>query len=273
RQIEETLLAELKDRGLMPADSNFSTTGKALSIPPRELAGMAVRHLHPEVAVFEGGSPDWPFSKPYWLWRVPECEGFILRSHFGVPVLMDYSALQSHDVDCLDRDMFENTYLASNFSDCARVHVVQDSDDFMIVSVTPEATCQRTPPTYTLKWMSKLDPCFSVRVSMGVYARRDKDPLKRDIFQHAIRWHGKDLNAAWSRAELRNAKIVDKAIGDYFEIAAKAGRRTFPGRFTTNIRRIPAELVLLWFENARVRQLMRPIQMTARTLARLFRAS
>jgi len=273
RQIEEPLLGELKERGLMPTNSRLSQAGMALTISPRDLASLAVRHLHPEVAIFEGGSPDWPFSKPYWFWRVPECEGFILRSHFGVPVLMDYSIVQSHNVDCLDRDMFENTYLASNFSGCERVHVVQDSDEFMIVSVTPESTCQRSPPTHTLKWLSNLDPCFSVRVSMGVYARRDKDPLKRDIFRHPIRWHGKELNEAWRRAERRNSEIIDRAVGDYFETAVNVGRHNFPGRLTLDVHRLPAELVLLWFENARFRQMMRPIQLLARNLARLFRRS
>ena len=37
----------------------------------------------------------------------------------------------------LERDAIENAWLSDNFPDPARVHVVQDSDEMMLVSWTP----------------------------------------------------------------------------------------------------------------------------------------
>ena len=273
RQVEESVLAEMHERGMLRSDKPLALTGEALIIPPRELAGLAVRHLHPEVAVFEGSSPDWPFAKPYWFWRVPGGDGLILRSHYGVATLMDYSILETHNIACLDHDMFENIYLSSNFYRHGGIHVVQDSDEFVILSVTPASVCQKPVPGVTLKPLSKLDPCFSVRVSMGAFARRAKDPLKRDIFRYPVRWHSGNLDEVWMKAERVNSEMIQRAVGDYFDIADNVGRYKFPTYFTINIHRFPAELVLLWFENARFRQVMRPIQLLVTKLARMLRSS
>jgi hypothetical protein len=237
-----------------------------LAVPPRVLAGLAVRHLHPEVSIFEDGHPEMPFVPPYRFWRVPGHNGIILHSFYGVPLLMDYGAIETHDLSCLDEDAYENVYLRRNFYREGGLHVVRDSDEFAILSVTPEAVCQKPTSRLPLGSLARLDPCVSIRVSMGMYARHDRDALKRDTFRQPIRWHADDLDAAWHAQERMVEATVERAVGDYFKVADERGGSRFPARFTLDPRRVSAEMILWFWESALFRKLVRGLFAGVRSL-------
>jgi len=184
---------------------------------------------------------------------------------------MDFGSLDKHDTDCLDNDIFENVYVRRNFYRDGSMHVVQDSDEIAIVSLTPATVCQKVSSHPLFRMLAKFDPSGGVRASLGMYARRDLDPLKRDIFRHSIRWHAGELDQAWEQEEQRISALVDRIAGDYFSIADKKALHAFPSRLTMSPRRWPAEALLLWLENSALRALTRPIRLIKKGLRIVFR--
>jgi len=271
RQTMESVLAELADTGIVPPGSRPSVSGQPIVLAPRTLAGIAVRHLHPEVSIYEHGTAETPYVSPFRFWRIPGQDGIVLRSCFAVPLLMDFGSLDKHDTDCLDNDIFENVYVRRNFYRDGSMHVVQDSDEIAIVSLTPATVCQKVSSHPLFRMLAKFDPSGGVRASLGMYARRDLDPLKRDIFRHSIRWHAGELDQAWEQEEQRISALVDRIAGDYFSIADKKALHAFPSRLTMSPRRWPAEALLLWLENSALRALTRPIRLIKKGLRIVFR--
>lgn len=104
RQSEEATISELEDGGYLPRGSTPSQTGAAINIPPRILADLLVRHLHPEMARFEAGAAEQSLLAPFRYWRLPDHRGIILHTFYGSPVLMDYGAVTNHDVACLEQN-------------------------------------------------------------------------------------------------------------------------------------------------------------------------
>ena len=218
RQAEEGVRADLFRDGYLRSGERPSLSGRAIAIPPRRVGELLVRHLHPEVLAFEEGNPGRPFLPPFRFWRVPGGRGIILHTFFGLPVLMDYAAVESHDSACLDHGAFENVYLGRNFSHCDRVHIVEDSDEFGILSVTPSPSQAGRPaptPRRRLDWMIKLAQTCSLRESMAFYARRNRDVVKRNLFRVAVRWHTADLDAVWQLEERQVSIAIERALGDY----------------------------------------------------------
>ena len=130
RQSEGAALADLARLGYLSAHSHSSETGAPISIPQRVLAGLMVRHLHPEMAIFEEGAAGQPPLASFRYWRLPNQAGIILHTFHGAPMLMDYGTVDRHDVSCLEHHSFEDVYVARNFGGLGEFQVVQDSDEF-----------------------------------------------------------------------------------------------------------------------------------------------
>jgi hypothetical protein len=228
RQTEETVLAEMSERGLMPKSSRLSASGESLTIPPRVMADMAIRHLHADVAIFEEGNRAQPFLPPYRFWRVPGRSGLILHGFFAAPILMDYGIVDTHDVSCFSAGGFEHGYLQDNFYK-GRIHLVQDSDELAMLSLTPRSVVLAKPgarrrPLQRSRWAQQL----SMRVSLGIYARKPRDLLKRDLFRLPIRWHADDLDDVWHLQERSIAGRIEAAVGDYYALADGPNNKRFP---------------------------------------------
>ena len=83
------------------------------------MVDLAIRHLHPEVVIYDWDYIGAPTLSAHRFWRVPGRHGLILRTFYGVPVLMDYRSIEVHDTECLEHDIFENVYVRANFSNAA----------------------------------------------------------------------------------------------------------------------------------------------------------
>jgi hypothetical protein len=238
RQTEEAVLAELASAGY---------GGQSLALSPRLTGALAVRHLHPEMTIYEADHGHRPFFAPFWYWRVQDHEGIILHSLFASPVLMDYSAIDKHDTSCLDDDVFENVYLGRNFSACGGLHIVQDSDEFAILSLTPAAIMQRpaAPAAGSRStWLGDFIRRCSIRGSLAFFARRNRDAVKRDLFRTPVRWHAADLDDDWRREEESVSRLLDNAVGDYY--ATNSQNLRFPPPVSLNPRYLPRDLIILY---------------------------
>jgi len=233
RQTEETALEEFSRLGYLPFDAQFSKTGQALTLSPRQVADLSVRHLHPEALVYEASHPEQPASAGYQLWHVDGGRGLLLHSQYCVPLMMDYSVIQKHDTECLDEDIFEEVYIFRNFYGRGSTYIVQDSDEFSILSLTPRDVAVFTPPSdpRPVTWFSQL---CRIRQGMAARVRQPRNGLKRDMFRMPLRWHGQDLDKVWYRQERRAEAILRRAVGDYYAIADKYGQNAFPARFDFN---------------------------------------
>jgi hypothetical protein len=211
RQIEESAIAELERSDYL--GPNPSATATAINVPQRVLADILVRHLHPEMAIFEEGAPGQPPLAPFRYWRIPNQNGIFLHTFHGVPVLMDYGSIDDHDVACLEQDVFENIYVARNFASVGKSHVVQDSDEFCILSLTPAAVGQMsvTNPVNAIVGKSEgLSRIFPIALSISYHSAGM--PLKRDLFRQSVRWHAGDMDAAALEEESGIAGLIERAM-------------------------------------------------------------
>ena len=126
RHVQEAVMEELALRGLLPPDANPSLTCSPLVIPPQILADISIRHLHPEVLVYDFEDRRIPIVPPHVYARMRDDRGIALHTFHGQQILMDFAALRTHNTDCLARGLFEDVYLDENFADCRKIHIVRD---------------------------------------------------------------------------------------------------------------------------------------------------
>jgi hypothetical protein len=220
RQSEEGVLADIKAWGLLQPGPPPSSTAHELILSPRVAADLAVRHLHPEMAVFEEGARDQPSLPPFRYWRMPEGRGILLHTFFGLPVLMDFSVVPATHTSCLDHDAFENVYITENFRGRGDVRMVPDSDEFSVLSLTPEAVNHSAPVRATDDRRTVLrreyERMCDVRRSIEFYVLRKLDAVRRDLFRTPVRWHSGELDDVWRKEEGKIERLLDRAAGDYF---------------------------------------------------------
>jgi hypothetical protein len=233
RQIEEDVLADLAARELLPTGSMLSMSAEPLTISPRLVANLSIRHLHPE-AVPYGESARHPRARPpFRFWSQDNERGLILRTFFAHPILMDFSVVPADHTVCLEHGDFESDYLGYAFAASARngrVRVVTDSDEAGLLSMTAGAV------DHTRDWLmfrrigARLVPRLSliadIRNAMLAYVRNSNDPVRRETFRQSVRWHSGDIDEVWLSEEAKIKDLVTKAVGDYY-----ADQTRFPGRF------------------------------------------
>ena len=246
RQTEEGVLADLAGAGYGVGGVALLTKCQSLALSPRLTAALAVRHLHPDMTIYEADHGHQPFFAPFWYWRVQDHKGIILHSFFAIPVLLDYSAIDKHDTACLADDAFESVYLGRNFYACGGLHIVQDSDEFAILSLTPAAVMQGAAVPAARgrsTWFRDFIQRCSIRGSLVFFARRNRDALKRDLFRTPVRWHATEVDDVWRREEEDVSRLLDNAVGDYY--AANSRDLRFPPLVSLNPRYLLRDLIIL----------------------------
>jgi hypothetical protein len=217
RQAEEDALAHLHVKGYLQRDVRLSLTAGCMNIPQREMAAITTAHLHPEMDLYDHGKPAPPFVSPFHYWRIPKNRGIILHTFFTPMLpLIDFAVVPPNHAECLDACDIAKDYVSKNFSDWSRIGVVQDSDEWACISLTPRASNQ-SPAAHTAthvpRWWSQLRRLSNLRESMRAYAANDI--VRRELFRLPIGWHAGDLDEVWAKEEQRIAKLIDRAAGDH----------------------------------------------------------
>jgi len=189
-----------------------------------------------------------PFFAPFRYWNIRGHEGIVLHSFFAIPVLMNFAAIEKHDTECLKSDAFENVYLGRNFFNCGGIHVVQNSDEFGILSLTPIAVKQGAAAEAKQghpSWLSEFLYRCSIRGSLAFFARRNRDGLKRNLFRDSVSWHAFDIDESWRNEEGRISRHLDNLVHDYY--ASDPQSLTFPLRISLNPRYLIYDLIVFCY--------------------------
>jgi hypothetical protein len=198
---EEPFLAKLSELGALPAESR-SDSARPLTISGRVMAEAAVDSFHTETLSYEWAAPYiTPISPAAW-WRVPDENGVLLHCMSWAPVLLDYGAVERHDMSMLDDWTIDGDYLFKNLGNSTRLHVIQDSDDLMLASWGPMSDRPFKPLAMFQsrfgKWIGARLRAQQFRAS---FYSPIFDPLKRRIFFLPVRWHARELNQKWTAVE------------------------------------------------------------------------
>jgi hypothetical protein len=221
RQVEGAALNELARLGLLSLNAQSSQTLEPIIIPKRVAARLTVEHLHPDLFPFEEGAKNQPDLGRFRYWRSEL--GIILHTFFGTPVLMDFSCVPDDHTACLDDDhTFESTYISRNYSSCTKIHVVRDSDEFTLLSLTPSQQVARSYPV-ARRYRSLCD----IRRSYIQYTNQGDDRVRAIVSRSVSRWHAGDRSDRWGEWEGDIVRLLDEAIGDFWQGKKSVRRRLF----------------------------------------------
>lgn len=188
RQAEEPLLEEV---------------GAKREFTPRQAAGLSIRHLHREMHPFIEPVNSKLTHAPYRLWRMPG-EGMLLHGFFGLPIFMDYRVVSS---DYRDGNI-DTCLRTGNFARCERLHVVADSDEVAVLSLTPKdfKNYQEFPD----EAFGLYDYLSNVRTAWQFFG---EDHIRRQMWRTPVRWHEFPLTPEWHEREAAIERGLALAIG------------------------------------------------------------
>jgi len=244
---EEPLFENLQKLGIAAIDSRFGDEARPLVATGRQLVWAGIRSFHSETLSYEWEAPYFSrFPQAVW-WRVPDEDGVVVHSLSWAPVLLDYSLIKHHDSSVLDYWTFDGDYVYRNFGIERKVHVVQDSDEMMMVSWAPLSDREQSlkprrgySNRFIGEWIKGL-------VLHETLCHPAHDPLKRNIFIKPVYWHARDVNATWDLVEsgaLRVLRIygthVESAGGQVASVFSPGGVRAFIVRISRAVRLAPS---------------------------------
>jgi len=207
---EEPLFEQLKLMGKATLDSCSGDESRPLTVTGRQLVSAGIRSFHSQTACYEWNASYFEPLAAVW-WHVPEENGVIVHSLNWAPMLIDYDAVEHHDSSTMDNWTIDGDYIHRNFGLNGKVHVVQDSDEMMLVSfgplnVGPQSLAPRSKfaTPFIGKWMKEL--ALHETLSNPIF-----DPLKQQIFTRPVYWHSRDINQEkWSTTENEALGIIKK---------------------------------------------------------------
>ena len=202
---EEPFLGHLRQQGLL-ADEDRAKTGTPLVIPGRQMVYAAVNGFHSETLAYEWDAPGVLVISPAAWWRVPGEDGIVLHSLSWAPLLLDYAAVDDHDISTFDQWTLDGDYLFNNAGKMKKIHVVQDSDEVFLASWALLA--ERPVTRYRVPFENLIAGNFFRRSFYSNFF----DPLKRKLFFQPVRWHSKALNEQWDIVERRAARELSQCV-------------------------------------------------------------
>jgi len=207
---EEPLFKNLEKLGIAAINSRFGDEARPLVATGRQLVWAGIHSFHSETLSYAWEAPYFSsFPQAVW-WSVPGEEGIIVHSLSWAPVLLDYGLIKHHDRSVLDYWTFDGDYVYRNFGVEAKVHVVQDSDEAMLVSWAPLGDREQSLKPkrgYSNQFIGNWVKGLVLHETLFHPAH---DPLKRNIFGRTVYWHAREVNVKWDSAEDKATEILRK---------------------------------------------------------------
>lgn len=187
-------------RFLDELQNNYTLVDGALNLPPRELIAIGVRNLAMQSEHWMWDSPYFDVHPSWVFWKAPS-EGLLQRAFHLTPILLtpdDRSITLTYDsIDELGLDGTD--YVSRALHDISSVHVIEDSDDFLAISLNDVVL-----PTVPNK--------FSV-FDVAVYAASAIFfPYHRSFFNYKFRYHCANLSPEWEKIEEYTDQVAHKIL-------------------------------------------------------------
>ncbi|HXZ03147.1 MAG TPA: hypothetical protein VEI03_24375 [Stellaceae bacterium] len=203
RFANETLTQELGECGLL-------RRGMPLALSSRDLVRLTIRHMHSEMARggFENKCRNDRCESVFWI--VGRGQDLVFHCGCWIPLLIDYRTLAAHDDSTFDQWTLDGDYAARNFSDSRELYVVRDTDDLMLVSITPESKIHYSLAPIPEYWFPPVRRSRKILDMHGyLYKVVRLDWLKAELFRQPVRFRGGSATEAeWRKQERRAAQIV-----------------------------------------------------------------
>lgn len=228
----ESVVNELRRRGYLGDPT-------AIAIPPRVAAGIGIRNPHP-FTIACWWDNDCFFDFPVYHYIVtPKRDTMVAHTISMGPIMLDYSAIESHDDSIFEEWTLDGDYAHSNFGHFdidKEIEYVDDSDTFMVLGFTPKDEDNIHPPRIR-------GPRFFRNLRKGlhlwrVYTDPVVDPLKKRLYLRQVVFHEGELDEKGRQLVLRDSRIVnrrvmigitDKDVLAYERRHRKFGREIRPG--------------------------------------------
>lgn len=201
RVTEESVVAEL-------ARTDRIDKCEPLIVPPREAAALLLRHMHEDVRRLRWSSPLFAPTPYMCVWDIGGGDGLLIRPFSLHPYIVDYRAMVGGRGSPEQGSVIDGTYTADCLFTWDKVHQVTDSDEFVVLSITP---------ANSVDFGREVNP--NPFVTLARWARRsDITMLHRLYFMQALKVHVGDLDERWRQLEQETLeiayRILSTAIGN-----------------------------------------------------------
>jgi len=217
---QEGLFAGLRERGLLLEPASEESSAAPITINARSVVDLVIKNLYDDSLLHDWDRSDFLRWPAYTFWRMPGDRGMLMHSASHAYILFDMATVKQHDERALDMGCIENHWLSDNFPDSSFIHVVQDSDDALLVTWTPSAPFPlpaRMPAIVRRLGLAVPWKIYRIR-AMREYNIAVGDFQKADHVRYLVRLHGEDVQGAdWRPLEERIEKIMTWTFGDVFE--------------------------------------------------------
>ena len=187
--------------------------GEPITLSSRELIDIGLRNLHSETLRYQWDSPFFSSNPITCMFEGPQNEGVLVHTFSWAPILVDYSALGSHDTSTFEEWTLDGDYIHRNFENEKKIYIVTDSDELVLSSYTSEEE---------LHYALKSDPLLKghrenltkIRLLRRLFHDSTMDSLKREIFSIPVYWHRKSMEEDWEPVRQRAEKLITEAVSE-----------------------------------------------------------
>lgn len=194
-----------------------------LTLTGRQMVKICMSSLHTETLTYNFESDFYALYSSATYFNVPWDGGMLVHSLSWAPMLLDYSMVANHDIDCLRDWTMDGDYVCKNFNESEKIYVCQDSDEMMLISWGPDYPFNMfAQSTEFLQRMHGLPREEINSITLGLTWQNPLfDSLKRRIFELPVRWHIKDLCDKWQALEEQAMLRLQKSLQDNYSAEVK----------------------------------------------------
>jgi hypothetical protein len=170
----------------------LAATGGPRAMPPRELVGLGLRHLHPFTVAHMADSRRTALDPVGVLWNV-RSEGLLARYFYLHPLMVEPPRGDVVLDGTIDQHFVFHTYPSRD-----DIHLVSDSDELQVFELSHvDAAPRETGPGQISAWRAASVLCRC-------------DPYQQSYWQAPIRLHAGDIGASWRPVEDESARFAEQ---------------------------------------------------------------
>lgn len=200
----DTVIEKLETQG-------YIQPGVPITIENRKLVALGIENMNIEVLGQRWDIP-YTFDIASEIWVKTPNNSMVCHSLAWCPVFIDYSKLSYHNIECLENNTIDGSYLRHNFK-IEDLHLISDSDDFFILSYSPHAKLRPQKMPNDLKksahdrykigyWQSH------IKLSWGGFI----DSLKLELLKQVVYVHAENLTQDVEELEKKSRDIIKEIL-------------------------------------------------------------